>query len=249
MVCRWWSSLQDKDEKIILSRIFFILCALYLTLEARGYEPFLSFSASKSALIKIYAEHKKLPISGCDYFFDPKGCSIAGIVDLKSCDYKIKNDPIMARQVQWMHVLDPYHFGEEFSCLTKRECRSSYSKKIYKGIRCCKQKSAKFKKMYADMHNIIPVIGAFRKLRQGRYLKEARELEAEKGVVTPDDAKGTVARAYLYMIKTYDIKMPKRLKQMWLRWHKEHPVTSWEKKKKHLIFKLQDTSNWYIQAI
>ena len=214
---------------------FFSLLFCYSTLLAKGYEPFLSFTASKSELIKIYATHKWLPLSGCHYYFDPKGCSITGLVDFKSCAYKVQEDPLMASQIQWMHVLDPFHFGSHFRCLREKTCTSTYKQKKYQGIRCCKKQSTKFKTMYADMHNIIPVIGEFRKLRKGSYFKEPEVAPTIPGIMVRDEAKGMVARTYLYMIDRYDVNSDPELKKMWLRWHHQHPPTLWEKKKNRLM--------------
>ena len=125
----------------------FISCALLL--QAKGYEPFLSFSASKTQLITIYSQHRILPLSGLKYEFLENTCSFNGVVKGLSLEGDI---------VIWRHLLPVDIMAQNRACMIQKLCRSSYSKRMFSGPRCCLKESKAFKKIYTDMHNIIPTV-------------------------------------------------------------------------------------------
>lgn len=237
MVYQYRYSLQISAPLVL--GLILLLCSSLL---ARGYEPFLSFSASKTQLNTIHALHKVLPISGCRYHFDPKGCSVAGIIEYDSCDLIPYSDPLQAKQVDWMHIMLPHKFGQGRECMASNACLSTYRKRPYGGVRCCKKIDAEFNKMYSDMHNIIPVAGGYRTIRNKQIFCEP----SLSGIEPDRRAKGWIARAYLYMIKEYGLKVDKAYIKIWHRWNRKYPPSSFEIEREEAIYKLQGTRNPYI---
>ena len=194
--------------------------------QAKGYEPFLSFSASKTQLITFYSQHRVLPLSGLKYEFLDNTCSFNGVVKGLSKEGDI---------VIWRHLLPVDMMAQNRACMTQKLCLSTYSKRMFSGSRCCLKKSNAFKKIYTDMHNIIPTV-----------LKEDVDNLLNSKKIT---YKGHIARAYLYMNHQYALKMKEKLYKMMLKWHKKFPPTTWEKALNRKIFKLQGTFNPYIEKL
>lgn len=207
-------------------RYFICAILLYNSLFSKGYEPFLSFSASKSALVKIYSKHKILPLSGLSYHFSEKSCSSDGYVTIASSQEEM---------IRWRQLIAESVIGEGMACMTQRMCQSTQSDRLYSGTGCCRKISEKFKKMSTDLFNIIPTVS-----------KEGQEqLIWSKNIVD----KGNIARRYLYMMDQYDFKVEKEIKNLAVKWHEKHPVSDWEKKINRQIFKLQGTFNPYIEKL
>lgn len=206
-------------------RYFLPILLLYTSLFAKGYQPFLSVTASKSALVKIYSKHKVLPLSALSYHFSEKSCATDGYVSIGSQDEVIR----------WRQLIPESIIGQGMPCLTQRMCHSTQSNRLYSGTGCCRKISDKFKKMSTDMFNIIPTV-----------FKESQERLIRSQNIRD---KGNIARRYLYMIKEYDFEVEKEIKVLVLKWHKNHPVSDWEKKINRQIFKLQGTFNPYIEKL
>ena len=207
-------------------RYYLLLCSFFLVGSAKEFTPFLSFSSSKSELIRLYSAHKVLPLSGHTYRFDAQSCSVDGFVD------GVANEPEM---ILWRHLVSEKIIGQGLRCMTEKVCLSSFSHRYYKGAMCCRKVSKSFRDMSADLHNIIPTV-----LKEN--VKELIELE---NIVD----KGAVARVYLYMMNQYGLNIEKKLLQKIRRWHKHYPVSEWEKELNKKIFQLQGTFNPYIEKL
>jgi len=208
----------------MLIRFLILLMLFTFSLVARGYQPYLSFSSSVSAMISIYSKHKVLPLSGRTYYFSKGDCSVAGLVDIKNKTEKIR----------WRHLIPETIIGRNMQCMTQRMCQSTLSNRLYSGAGCCRKISLKFKKLSSDLFNVIPTV-----------LQEEQERLIKGSIVD----KGSVARSYLYLIDTYNIHIESDIKTLCLQWHKKYPVSKWEKEKNRKIFKLQGTFNPYIEKL
>ncbi len=207
-------------------RFLLLFIGFALLLQAKGYEPFLSFSASKTQLITFYSQHRVLPLSGLKYEFLDNTCSFNGVVKGLSPEGDI---------VIWRHLLPVDMMAQKRACMTEKICRSTYSNRMFSGPRCCLKESKSFKKIYTDMHAIIPTV-----------LKEDVENLLNSKKITH---KGHIARAYLYMNHQYALNIKEKLYQKMLKWHKNYPPTAWEKALNRKIFKLQGTFNDYIEKL
>jgi len=116
--------------------------------------------------------------------------------------------------------------------------------------------------MLNDLHNLVPAIGEVNKARSyyafGLVNPKTRfhgcELSIDipsKTVEPQDDIKGTIARAYLYMFKSYG---PKQLPlspvqyEQFQDWHHRFPPSEWEKTWEKRVFKIRGTHNTLIIA-
>lgn len=132
-----------------------------------------------------------------------------------------------AKRIEWEHIMPAHNFGKHLPCWKKG------------GRKACK-KDKLFKKMEADMHNLVPAIGEVNadrsnyrygadKLIIGQYGSCEMQVDFKaKRAYVRDDIKGDIARAYLYMSKKYDIKLSKQEKQMMEVWNKLDPISEWE---------------------
>lgn len=209
-----------------LMQKFLILLFLVVSTQLHAFTPYLSFSASKSELIKLYSQHRILPLSGLQYEFEPDSCAIDGFVS------QVKAEP---EKILWRYLVPELVMGQGMKCMTQKVCFSSFSKRYIKGPICCRKISPRYKKMNADMHNIIPT--AF---KEGT----ANLLDSKKIVY-----KGSIARIYLYMQYQYGLHYDTKLLEKLQNWHKNQPPTRWEKRLNRKIFQLQGTFNPYIEKL
>jgi hypothetical protein len=205
---------------------FIVAFLLFGSVWAKDFIPFLSFSASKSELIKLYSQHRVLPLSGYTYRFDEESCSVSGFVD------GVSSEP---ERVLWRYLVPEKMMGQGMKCMQERLCKSTLSHRYLKGPICCRRISKAFKNMSSDLHNIIPTV-----------LKEEQDDLIELKSIAD---KGSIARIYLYMIKQYGLKIEKKLLNRVKKWHELYPVSAWEKQLNRKIFQLQGTFNPYIEKL
>lgn len=205
---------------------FLLLLLLYFTAFGKDFNPFLSFSSSKSQLTKLYSQNKNLPLSGLHYIFDEQSCAVDGFV------HGMGNEP---EKILWRHLVNETVMGEGMACMQKKLCLSSFSGRYFKGPMCCRKSSPKFSKMSADMHNIIPTV-----------LKEAKSNLLSVNKITQ---KGRIARIVLYMHETYGLSFTSNQIQRYKQWHFKYPVSSFERALNRQIFELQGTFNPYVEKL
>ncbi|NOZ91049.1 MAG: deoxyribonuclease [Epsilonproteobacteria bacterium] len=216
-----------------------------------------SFSKSKKILLKkIYYDHKITFYCHNPYEIKRiKGKEKAVIIKDNS-KYTPRNKltkkgkvNIRAEKVEWEHIIPAENFGRQFSCWRNGDDRCITKKgKRYKGRRCCKKVSPVFRKMEADMFNLVPSIGEINADRRNyRYMDTIESLKGQYGecqfkvdfkkkkVYPPNYTKGFIARVYLYFSKKYKMKLSKRDRKMFEAWDKLYPPTKWEKIRKKRI--------------
>lgn len=139
-----------------------------------------------------------------------------------------------------------HHFGHQMQCWQKG------------GRRACK-KDPQFKKMEADLHNLVPAIGEVNgdrsnykfgmiegeKRSYGRcdieiYFK-AKRAEPKKAI------RGDIARIYFYMHKQYNLNMSKQQEKLFTAWAKQDPVDEWERKKNKKVKGIQGSGNSFVE--
>lgn len=236
-----------------MKKILFLTLLLLSVVTAKGYEPFISFSASESALIKIYAKHKKLPLSGASYIFNPYSCPVISYVSERRSPYKYSEEQ---RDIVWMHLVPEHVMGRGMECMREKVCRSIYKKRLFSGARCCRKRSEKFKMMSSDMFNIIPVMQGTKERRFERFFITLPEAGAYADTqVIPGESwgdiahKGEIARSYLYLRNRYGLELNGEEEALFTRWHKKYPPSSWERIKNREIYKVQGTFNPYIEKL
>jgi deoxyribonuclease-1 len=160
-----------------------------------------------------------------------------------------------AKKVEWEHVVPAENFGRNFSEWRQGDERCINSKgKSFKGRRCAEKINHEYRLMQSDMYNLYPAIGAVNAMRsnynfvmlnneQNSFGSCAMKIAGRK-VEPPSNARGIIARSYLYMDQTYPkYSMSKQQRQLMNAWHKQFPVTPWECLRAERIALLQGNLN------
>lgn len=196
-----------------------------------------SFSESKKLLKEIYKDHQTTFYCGCKYNPLDKD----NMIDRNSCGYVPRNELTKkgkenerANRIEWEHIMPAENFGRHLACWKDG------------GRKAC-SKDPIFNKMEADMHNLVPAIGElnadrsnFRygadKPKVGMYgeCKFEVDFDANRTYVR-DEIKGDIARAYLYMSKTYNINLSDQERKLMEAWDKQDPIDEWEIEKNKRI--------------
>jgi deoxyribonuclease-1 len=201
-----------------------------------------SFSASKRMLKTVYHDHQVSFYCGCVYTYENK----KNMIDRPSCGYLPRNpktkkgkDNRRARRIEWEHVMPAQNFGRHLPCWREG------------GRQHCRKVSAKFRRMEADMMNLVPAIGELNGDRSNyRYSPfeaqpglygECRfqvDFKARRAMVDPG-IRGDIARVYLYMSKKYAVPLSKQERRMMEAWSEADPEDAWERERKARISALQ----------
>lgn len=202
-----------------------------------------SFSQAKKLAKKMYST--QLPHTsfycGCDINIKGKKWG----PDFSSCGYQVRKQEIRAGRIEWEHIVPAWEFGHQKQCWQKG------------GRKNCKKDSG-FKKMEADLHNLVPAIGEvngdrsnFRfsqwngKAKQYGQCHMIVDFKARK-VEPPVNTRGKIARTYLYMKKTYGLTIAKSQLKLFNAWDKTYPVDKMECKRDKEIAKIQGNHNPFV---
>jgi deoxyribonuclease-1 len=164
-----------------------------------------------------------------------------------------------SKKIEWEHVVPAENFGRTFS-----EWRDGHNKcvsskgKAFKGRKCAEKVNVEYRHMQADMFNLYPAIGAVNALRSYYNFTMLPGEESSFGSCSmkinnrkaepPENARGRIARTYLYMDKTYSrYSMSRQQKQLMNAWDKEFPVSKWECMRVKFITDLQESTNSIVQ--
>lgn len=212
-----------------------------------------SYNHANTTLRRIYLDLPGKTLY-CSCSFDPlrkqagrEGCSYTG--DAEDREYK----------VHWEHVVPAARMGRNRTCWKEELCKRS-SGKPYGGRSCCRKMDPLFRAMEADMHNLQPAIGRINIKRQdypfGDVPGEERqfgacdmEISTELDLAEPPpEARGKIARSYLYMEHAYDIDLTASERERYLKWHRTYPPGPDEIRRDEAIRKIQGNSNPFIHG-
>lgn len=144
-----------------------------------------------------------------------------------------------AKTVEWEHVMPVEYFAKDLPCWKDGGRKA-----------CSKDKT--FKIMESDMINLVPAIGEINNDRsnfrfgeklpkKGQYGKCEFEVDSKNKIAYPKkEIRGDIARIYLYMSKTYNIKLSKKDKEMFEKWDLEDPISEWERVRNQRINKVSN---------
>lgn len=147
------------------------------------------------------------------------------------------DDNPRAKVVEWEHVMPVEYFAKDLPCWKDGGRKA-----------CSKDKT--FKIMESDMMNLVPAIGEINNDRsnfrfedklpkKGQYGKCEFEVDFKNKIAYPKkEIRGDIARIYLYMSKTYNIKLSIEDRKMFKKWDEEDPISEWEKIKNERINKI-----------
>lgn len=211
--------------RLLLTFIFLLNTSLLAT----------SFSKSKKILLnEIYKDNKATFYCNNPYEIKTiKGKRKAVIIPSKA-HYTPRNKYTKkgklnqrVRRVEWEHVMPAHNFGKHLPCWRKG------------GRKACR-KDPLFKKMEADMHNLVPAIGEVNGDRSnyrygadkpiiGQYGNCPMQVDFKaRRAYVRDEIKGDIARIYFYMSKTYNIKLSKQERRIMAAWDKQDHINEWE---------------------
>lgn len=216
---------------------------------AGGNERILNFQNAKLIAVQVHEENPTTIYCNCKYS--------GKTVDLKSCGYHEKNDPARARRLEWEHVVPAENFGRSFAEWREGADQCKRGRKKFKGRKCA-QTNPIFSKMEADLYNLWPEIGELNGLRSNYSMAElgaekAKTFEFGECKVKIQDrkfepmpnAKGRVARVYMYMDSTYPGHgiISRKNTKLFEAWDKLHPPDLWECRRAKKIRELQGNPN------
>ena len=210
-----------------------------------------TFANSKQKLSIIYKHRPKTFYCGCSYQ-DKR-------ILANSCNYRPKRISRRAFRIEWEHIVPASFWGKNFEPWTKgsSECVKSSGKK-YKGRKCAHKVSHLFRRMEADMYNLVPAIGSINAARsdyimgiipgEQRYFGGC-DFEIDRHVIEPRaEIRGDIARIHLYMMSAYPnkVELTTHDLKMMLHWDRLDPPTSSEMQLGHKIEQIQGNRNHYL---
>lgn len=220
---------------------------------AGGNETMYSFSKAKKTLERsVYFDHRETIYCGAK--FDAKKN-----ITLPSGFHSDKHVK-RSKRVEWEHVVPAENFGRTFPEWREgnEECVNSKGKS-FKGRRCAEKVNKEYRLMQSDMYNLYPAIGSVNAMRSNyNFVMLPGETSSfgscemkidNKKAEPPVEARGRIARTYLYMDQAYSrYNMSKAQKQLMNAWDKQYPVSAWECERGERIEKLQGNVNSILQA-
>lgn len=182
------------------------------------------------------------------------GCNFSAdhAIDARACGYTpTTRDPERAHRVEWDHGMPFSRFGRLFACYRDHE-RGGRSAREH-----CTRTDTDARDLEGDMHNLLPALGEINALRRDYDLDEVAgenhiggcDFEVSPGTRTAEprpEARGDLARAYLYMHLTYRIPLTDAERARYLAWHQADPPTAWERTRNERIRALQGNDNPFV---
>ena len=194
-------------------------------------EPPQSFSQAKKIATEIYADHQTSFYCECSYTRIEKKLT----PDLDSCGYKPRKEPKRAFRIEWEHVVPAWAFGHQLQCWQDG------------GRTNCRKNSEQFRKMEADLMNLVPAIGeingnrsnySFAMLEGESRVYGACDFEIDfkaRKVEPAPEVRADIARIYWYMRDTYGFKISDKQQKLFEVWSKLDPIDDWEIARKDRI--------------
>lgn len=164
-----------------------------------------------------------------------------------------------AKRIEWEHVVPAENFGRIYPEWREGHERCVDSKgKPFKGRKCAEKANLRYRYMQSDMYNLYPAIGAVNALRSNYNFVMLPTTESSFGscemkienrkAEPPVNARGRIARTYLYMSDTYSkFNLSRQQSQLMAAWDKQYPVNEWECKRARKIATLQKNKNLVVE--
>ena len=205
-----------------------------------------SFSQTKKILLKkVYFDNQYTFYCGNPYEIKQIDEKEKTVIIKDKRYFTSKNDSFFsfwsnnprAKVVEWEHVMPVEYFAKDLPCWKDGGRKA-----------CSKDKT--FKIMESDKMNLVPAIGEINNDRSNfrfgeklpkktQYGKCEFEVDSKNKIAYPKkEIRGDIARIYLYMLKTYNIKLSKKDRKMFKKWNEEDPISEWEKIKNERINKV-----------
>ena len=219
-----------------------ILClGLTVALADPPSDPLTNFdSAKKKARNDVYFDHRITLYCSCDY--EHSTSVSGGVIDATACGYEVRVDATRGGRLEWEHIMPAFEFGQLRSCWREGHSDCKKDGTPFKGRDCCEKSGVddEFRRMEADLHNLAPSVGELNADRSnhpyGIVEDEPREygacdfeLSAPPKIAEPmESIRGDVARVWLYMSETYNVRFSREERAMFEAWHEADPVDAFE---------------------
>ncbi len=226
------------------------LCGLVLGLSSNA-AAMSSFSAAKRVLPQIYLQledefgPQSTVYCGCPIEFSGSTTKPKWDVDLAPCGYEPRKNKNRAGRIEVEHIMPAWEFGHQMKCWQEG------------GRKLC-GKDKNFRVMEGDLHNLFPSVGEVNGDRGNFQFTDMGAKPSKYGkcqmvvdfklklAQPPQEARGLIARSYLYMAETYGIRLSQQQRRIYEAWDRQHPVTKWECRRNELIEAKQGNDNPYI---
>jgi deoxyribonuclease I len=222
-------------------------------LEQKGNQHVARFRTAKKIAAKMYSDNATTFYCGCS--FDNK------LVNHTSCGYQAFNpNSIRAKRIEWEHIVPASYFGQSFKSWRKGhpKCVSRSGKK-FKGRRCARLVSEKFRKMEADLYNLVPAIGEVNALRGNSAMGILGDkvlplfgsctTKIKSKTIEPRTViRGFIARTYKYMNAAYPTRgiISRKNKKLFTAWDRMHPPETKEIIRAQKIQRIQKNKNIFV---
>lgn len=217
-----------------------ILCGL-LAFQGAGFAHYAEdFGEAKRAARLIWSEHRETYYCGCPY-------DRYGNIDYQRCSFRPSNKRA-SKRISWEHIMPVSWYGKSRSCWQ--------ANKNQKPREACREKDPDFRRMEADLHNLVPAIREINTVRRnygyGKLKGECYQgcnfiINHQLKLVEPrDEVKGMTARIMLYMSEKYQFVLKPIEKQILMQWSQSFPPDAWEKRWHEKVSALQGDRNPYI---
>lgn len=199
-----------------------------------------NFNEAKRMAARIYADHTRTFYCDCEF----RGKRI----DARSCGYEPRKNAERGSRLEWEHVVPAWEFGHQRQCWQNG------------GRRNCVKTDEQFRRMEADLHNLVPSVGELNgdrsNFRFGMIEGEPRaygqcdfEVNFKLRRAEPkDDRRGDVARVYFYMRDQYGLQISRQQTQLFTAWDKLDPPDAWECERDRRISRLQGHGNPHLKS-
>jgi len=160
---------------------------------------------------------------------------------------------LRSNRIEWEHIVPASRFGRQIKVWKDGhpDCRKK------KGRRCAQKVSEEFRRMEADLYNLVPAIGEINQRRSnypfGVISGEPRwfgdcDFEIQGRTAEPrEDIRGDIARTYFYMAFVYPdyVALTEEEREKFKEWNKADPPDAWEIKRAAKIKEIQGNMNPY----
>lgn len=162
-----------------------------------------------------------------------------------------------AKRLEWEHIMPAENFGRHFTCWREPLCFSKKGKP-FKGRKCCQRIDKNYQHAEAELYNLWPAVGLVNQARSNfRFSPLPKkngfygcDIEIDKQlrkVDPPNQAKGIVARANLFMAKQYNIRLSPSQEKLFEAWNRQFPPSVWEKSWARQVADIEGYPNPYIE--
>lgn len=192
---------------------------------------------------KVYADHPETFYCGCKINWS--GHSSAK-PNLESCGYQVRKNNSRANTIEWEHVVPAHSFGQQRPCWRNG------------GRKNCIENDPVFRKMEADMFNLVPAIGEVNGDRANYRFGVLPatppqhglcpvKIDFQQRVVEPRElVRGEIARINFYMYDRYNLRMSNQQQQLFIAWNKLYPPSEWERKRHDRVAKVTEQINPFV---